>query len=239
MTAPEWTQKFDLRKDVAFMIHRKAVFMASLLLVFCLVFSGCSSSEPDSSSSNVKLEGAITPGTWQDNTFINGWSNLKVTLPEGYTARSEAEMGVLFEAGTNVTVNNGSTTKDQLDFDKLSTFYDFFVTFPDDNTNLTLSYQSLISENNKDTTESQYFNTIRQQLEADEDLNFTVKKEYDVMIAGEKFFAGHTSINDGAVYQDYFLRKVDGAMICLLASYTKDSAESMQNFLNSSITSVQ
>lgn len=217
------------------MIQRKRTCILSLLLAICLIFSGCATSGSDNSSaaSEAKMEGTITPGTWQDNTFTNTWSNLKVTLPEGCTARTEAEMGVLFEASTNVKVNDGSTTRDQLDFDKLSTFYDFFITFPEDNTNVTLNYQNLISENSRDTTESQYFNTIRQQLEADEDLNFTVKKEYDVMIAGEKFFAGHTSVNDGAVYQDYFLRKVDGAMICLLASYTADSAQSMQDFLNS------
>ncbi len=217
------------------MIHRRAMPLLSLLAALCLLLSGCGSSDAGSSSSPSSggSEGAITPGVWDGSTFSNGWSDLKVTLPDGWTAKTGEEMSTLFEADANIVVNDGAAAKDQLDFANLYTYYDFFVVYPASNTSLALTYHNLLSESNRDMTEAQYFSMIRNQLESDESSTTKVEKEYDVMIAGQKFFAGHTSVNDGAFYLDYFLRKTDGAMICLLASYTKDSAQSMQDFLNS------
>lgn len=218
------------------MIHRKAVCLSSLLLALCLLFSGCGSSSGGSSSSassGASGQGTITPGTWDGTTFVNTWSGMKLTLPETFMARGDMDMSSLFETDASVKVNNGKITKDDLNFGELSTFYDFFLTSAMENTHLILRYQNLANESGGDITVEQYFSTIRQQLEANEEIHFAFQKEYDVMIAGQKFYAARTTINDGAVYQEYFLRKVDGAIICLLASYTKDSAQDMQNLLNS------
>ncbi|MDR1589148.1 MAG: hypothetical protein LBS51_03035 [Oscillospiraceae bacterium] len=171
-------------------------------------------------------KGSIHAGAWSEDgrTFTNGWSNVKLTLPDGYRALSPGEIEEMVGAGEEIVVNDGN--KAAYDLAKTRTAYDFIIATDAGMPNIMLMYENIdISPLTKNLDESGYFNMLSEQLKLMDTLSYEELGTETRTVAGENFVVGMVSLAGGAAFQDYYIRKLDGAMIIFSATYTEDTRD--------------
>jgi hypothetical protein len=118
--------------------------------------------------------------------------------------------------------------------------YDFVVQ-PSDGTgfpNMALVYENMgLSVATNSIDENWYLDQLLAQFKAAESQGSEVERT-TATVAGAEWTCGKYSINDGAVFQDYYLNKVDGVMYELIVTYSQDTADAAATLL-SAITAIE
>jgi hypothetical protein len=175
-------------------------------LTIALAFSIASCNAVKEGAENVS-EGNIQQGIWDaaGKTFTNEWSNIKFTLPEGYTAASAEEIEQNY--ATDLI------------------YYDFVVYPAEENGTIMVSlfYENIAMDSQKKNLNEQgYINHLSDSLKGSEN-EFTLVEITPIEIAGESWTFGKFSINNGEGYQNFYLHIVNGIANVVLITYTVDS----------------
>ncbi|MDR0917996.1 MAG: hypothetical protein LBM93_01900 [Oscillospiraceae bacterium] len=212
------------------------------LVLLLLATTACSGTKETGSQTAAK--GDIQTGTWSEDgtVFTNEWSGIKFTLPDGYVAASEEELAEMSGASQE-TVAEGSNDL-AASVDMARTAYDFVVQ-PSDGTGL--PYMMLVYEDRglsvamNSIDENGYIDdVILTELKAAEaqGMVFSEIERTTATVAGAKWTCGKYSINDGAGFQEYYLRKVGSVMYGLSITYYQDTADAAATLL-SAITAIE
>ncbi|MDR0862256.1 MAG: hypothetical protein LBN30_05745 [Oscillospiraceae bacterium] len=171
------------------------------------------------------MQGNIQTGTWADDgkTFTNEWANLKLVLPEGYTRLSSEEIAQSVGAGDDVVIGSG-VDKTALDVAKMRTAYDLMVIKGDGLPNAILMYENIaLTPAFKGLDEKGYYNALAEQMAGIADFAFEDLGVSTKTFAGETYTVGKGSMLGGLMFQEYYLRKLDGVIIALCVTYSEDT----------------
>jgi|GEM_PF-6784709 len=204
---------------------KKSLSALALLTCLILALTACSLSSV--------MKGNIKGGTWEGDTFTNTWSDLKFTLPEGYACLSAAEMSETFAAGQEIMVNEGVTSDAQYNFASMKTLYDCLVTTSDGASNLIICYENLLLGSQKTLTAEGYYNILKGQLETVSEMGYTFATPTEATVAGQTYFVGHVTGLEGALFQDFYIRKHDNAMVVLIVSSIEETRADTISFVES------
>lgn len=184
------------------------------------------------SLSACSLKGAIKQGVWEGSTFTNEWSDIKLTLPENYTSLTPDEMSQALSASEEISVNNGAN-KTEIDLSNLKTLYEFMIYDDEGVSSLILTYENLaLTPLTSGLDEEAYYVELKKTLDVS-GMEYAEVEKNTVKVAGADYLRIHCSVNGGVMFQDYFLRKHDGAMIAFILSYIPESEAKMNDFINS------
>lgn len=175
---------------------------------------------------------AIKAGKWEEDVFTNNWSGIKVTLPDGYTSLSKVEMEQLFAQGEEIIVNDPGLSDIEIDKIKTKVLYEFMIKFPDQKTNISLSYENM-SYAGKIISEKMYLDKLKEEFSKITQMKYTFLNSGKEEIAGKNYTAANFSLNSGAAFQTIYLRKIDDVMILIIATYFEDSQDQVKDFIKS------
>jgi hypothetical protein len=179
-------------------------------------------------------KGKIQLGSWSEDggTFTNEWSNIKFTLPEGWSAMTEDELNQLLAAGADILVNDGAVSQAELDLSGLKTAYDFGVYTGLGMPNVMLTYENLsltLGAGNLD--EQGYYDVLKEQILAVDSLGLVETGVYDKTIGDEKYLVGSFEALDGLYVQDYYIRKDGGVIIAFIVTYNTETRPQADVFM--------
>lgn len=195
------------------------LIVAALLLTSCGLFSGVA-------------KGSIKAGKWDESIFSNEWSNVKLTLPSGYKSLTPQEMKDALKAGEEVVFNDNNQVA--VDLASMRTLYDFMIIAADQVSNIFLCYENVKMIPGADKMDAEgYNNALKEQLQNVTQISYTFLPSGTATVAGESYFVGKSSINNGNLYQDYYIRKLDDAFIVFMVTYTDSSKPEIDRFLQS------
>lgn len=173
-----------------------------------------------------KKSGEMTVGSWEGKTFTNTWLNLSIQFPEESTILSEKELQTLVGFSQDILINSGNYNKEQINAGKYMTVYDFMVRLPDQISNIQLIYEN--TENPKSgpgTSSEEYLDMVKEQLSKLKDYDYEFG-DYEILdLGGQAFVKMPATLLDGTRYQDYYSMSKGDYVATLLASYTSESAE--------------
>ena len=209
----------------------------ALLLVLCLLltipFTACSAS-PESLEQDAK--GDIQMGVWsEDNTvFVNKWSGIKFALPDNWRALTAEEMSATIGAGEEMLINDGRTTRKNLDMSKTQTVFDFSIMSAHGLPNVAASYVNLaLTSDMEFMDEKGYYDVIKRNLLSLSSVDFAEIGTTSKTVASEVYLIGAFSANQGTSFQDYYLRKTDNVMITFVVTYTDETKAEADAFIAS------
>ena len=165
----------------------------------------------------------IQTGTWSNDgqVFTNEWANLRVTLPEGYRSLSPEEIQKVVGFGEEIIINTSGLNKQSYDLSKKRTVYDFIITSETGLPSFMLLYENIeIQSILSNLDEKGYLDEVKKNLEKIEIVKYTSIGTSTKKLAGDDWLVGSFSVNDRKIYQDYYLKKVDKAMIAFVVTYT-------------------
>jgi hypothetical protein len=171
-------------------------------------------------------KGKIEKGAWnEDNTvFTNSWSNIKLTLPDGYYVATREEIDQMLGESQEIFEENDIMDESQYDAASLKTWQDFVVAGSETGVpQLQCTYENLaLSASTKQVTDEDYWNIAKEQFTAVESFGFNELESSTATIGGEEFFVGKGEFNNGTVKIDGYIRKQDDVVISLMMTYTSD-----------------
>jgi hypothetical protein len=179
-------------------------------------------------------KGGIQTGTWSadETVFTNEWSNIRFTVPEGYRAYSAEEVQAVVGAGADMLVNEGSMNQTQADISQMRSAYDFMVSNDISFPSVFLMYENLnIQTLLMGVSPEEYFDALVTQMMSVESFGYEEVSRSDATLAGESWFVGTVSASGGMLYQDYFIRKLDGAIAAVCLTYSEDTKDQRDLFV--------
>ena len=174
--------------------------------------------------------GAIQPGTWSaDRTvFTNEWAGIHFELTEDWYALTPEELQETLAIGGEIAFNDGGA---MMEMAQIRSFYDFSVIAGYGLPNVMLMYENLAFLGNL-LNEAAYFDIVKSGLE-EVGMGHTFLEPTEATIAGETYFVGRTVLEAFGMYQDYYIRMYDRVIIAFIVTYTADTADQAQAFMDS------
>ena len=181
-------------------------------------------------------QGGMQTGVWSEDgtVFINEWAGFKFTLPDGYHALTSKEMQSIIAAGIDIVFNGDDSS---VDMTLAKQAYDLCVVAPASLPNMIIVYENLNVVASIIVDSSAYWEVTKQgllDLDPSSGIAYSVISEGATYLMGDEWFGAEVSVNDGAGYQSYYIRKLDSAIISIITTYsdaTRSEADSLINAL--------
>ncbi len=213
-----------------------AAFLALALLV--LVLSSCTfdgsgtqqspssqdsqeSLDQESSSSESEAQEPAEEdikGEWKGDVYTNRYLNLSFALPEGWTAASDEEMLEMMDLGSELMDNEAGLVSELL---KVKVIYNMMAADNTTGNNIIVSMENLaLTVGGTSIDEEAYAEAVAAQLQAVDNLHYTIGERSQVEIAGETFLKAPVTMEaDGVTLQQaYYLRRVGKYMAILMVT---------------------
>ena len=208
---------------------RKAMKLTAVLLVSVIILTSCAGL------------GKLQPGSWDGDTFTNEWSNIKLTLPEGFRKLSGDEIKEIMNAGNDAMVNDGTMSQSEIDLSQLTYIYDLVIMDTEDEISMVgLMYQKALGVS---SAEKYLDSTIDELVTNFSAMGLTAKKlsPSNITIAGGNYYKLGLSMeipidlegNVMSYYQEYAAFKQGDMFIALIIAYTSDTKGEIYDFLSS------
>lgn len=203
------------------MKSQKMLALAAVLLLCCTALTGCFGEKAPEFE-----KGVLTQTSWE-----SAYLNMKFTIPsDDYVMSTEEEMIASMETGGEVIKQD--TGKDVINWAKLSTVHEMRATNVKDATILQVMSEKLMMKN---LTEEQYAESMKTQLKAVTQIQYTVDEETEtVTVVGREYMLlrVYANLPNGKYMQEYYMHKLDGRMLVLILSYFEPAKEEAMNLLN-------
>ncbi len=177
-------------------------------------------------------EASMKAGKWKDDTFINEWSNIKFDLQQGGIKLGENDIKRMINAGSDVLINDSKITEKDLKDSESKTLYDTWFYLYDMMSNVSIVYENM-QLSGRSYSEKDYVEQLKINFTSMTSLKYEDMGESEETIAGQKYLVSKFSVNDGAMYQKIYLRKIGNVMMLITASYLSDKESIVNDFIGS------
>lgn len=156
-------------------------------------------------------------GKVTDTTFESEWIGFRYELPDGFTMSDEDDMDAVLEAGGSMLYEDQADNI--VDYAKLVMVYEMMAQDRYGNV-ITLFVEKTSFD--IDT----YVSAIKMQMGNVDAMDITMDDGETVEVGGVEFEKYSLTLGYGGmeIKEDYYLKKKDGRMICMLTGYSSDEA---------------
>lgn len=184
----------------------------------------------DSVIDNSDARGSIQTGDWDGDVFTNEWVNISFNLPEGWTALTSEQLQTQMQAGMGAFEDEGTAAVQEAAMAR--TVYDFSVMGTLGIPNIIATYENVsFSPLTANLTANDYYETAKLQFKGA--MGIALGDAEEIEIAGETYIMCSADVAAGAMFQSYYFRKLDGAMITFIATYAADGEAEIADFFAS------
>lgn len=162
-------------------------------------------------------DGGYVRGEIEGKTYESEWIGLRYELPEGFTMSDEDEMDAILQAGGEIMYED--KVDDIVDYAKMVMVYEMMAKDRYGDV-ITLFVEK--TQFDIDT----YVGAIRMQMGNVDTMDITMDDGETVEVGGVEFekFSLTLGYEGMEVKEDYYLKKKDDRMICMLIGYSDDEA---------------
>lgn len=180
---------------------KKKILML-LLVVFCVVMTACSGA-------------AYTPGTFTDAGYETEFLGFRFNTPDGFSLATHEELDQLMGVSMDSLSESGDITEAQAKYAQLTSIYEMMVTDSMGVTNANIILEKSVIPINT------YIEVLKEQLQTISAMNVTFTGEEEVQLAGATYtkVSADVESNGISMYQEYYIRKVEGYIMCLTLTW--------------------
>lgn len=173
---------------------------------------GAGGAGTEEASDDGYVKGKVT-----DTAFESEWIGLRYDLPEGFTMSDEDDIDAVLEAGGSMLYED--QVDNIVDYAKLIMVYEMMAQD---------SYGNVITLFVEKTSLDidTYVAAIKMQMARVDQIDISMDEGETVEVGGVEFEKYSLTLAYGGmeVNEDYYLKKKDGRMICMLTGYSSDEA---------------
>lgn len=176
--------------------------------------------------------GDFQTGTWEGLTFTNQWLGLTITFPEGSNMFSGEDMRKLVGESDEILVNTGDYEEIQDMVSEASNIYDFMVTMPDGKSSVQMAYMNAEKvAPGQEISGADCLEEMAGELSAIKDMGYEISG-IEKRNLGEQTFDGFSaSLMEGALYQEYYARRIGDFVAVMTITYTAEEKEAVEDML--------
>lgn len=180
----------------------KKRFCAVLLAVLCVFMTACGGA-------------TYTPGTFTDAGYETEFLGFRFNTPDGYALATTEELGQLMGISMDSLTESGDVTEAQAKYAELTSIYELMVTDSMGITNANIVLEKSVIPLNT------YVEVLKEQLQGISTMSVTFTGEEEVELAGATYTKLSADVESSGVsmYQEYYLRKVEGYIMCLTLTW--------------------
>jgi hypothetical protein len=188
--------------------------------------------DDETPADNSEARGAIQSGAWNGDVFTNEWVNISFTLPDGWRALTEDEIRAQMELGLSAAGGDASQALQEAAMAR--TANDFVIAGALGVPSITATYENIsYSPLTANLNADEYFEAMKLQLSG---MGFDFGDTSEVQIAGETYYLCEASlaVMEGVnMYQRFYLRKLDGAIVMFAATFMSENLAEVDDFFAS------
>lgn len=173
-------------------------------------------------------------GTWNGHTFISNLLNLQFKFPEDISIMSKFQIEQMLGGRIENTLFNDGNKAVQENLENYESGYDFCVLLPDETSNIQLLWENIaLTAPGREISIEQYMEVVKNRYLAilNQQIEY-IKKEENVNLGGQSFLKLSISLKDIG-YQDFYVIEKGNFIGVIIATYTPQSTETVQEILNS------
>ncbi len=180
----------------------KKRFFAVLLAVLCVFMTACGGA-------------AYTPGTFTDAGYETEFLGFRFNTPEGFALATAEELDQLMGVSMDSLSESGEITEAQAKYAELTSIYELMVTDSMGITNANIVLEKTAIPLNT------YIEVLKEQLQDMSMMSVTFTGEEEVQLAGATYTKISADVESSGIvmYQDYYLRKVEGYIMCMTLTW--------------------
>ena len=158
---------------------------------------------------------AYTPGTFTETGYETEFLGFRFTTPDGFVLATSEELTQLMGMTMDAMSESGDINEVQKKYAELTSIYELMVT---DATGV--ANANIILEKTNVPLNS-YVEILKGQFEEMAAMNITMTGEEEVDFAGATYTKLSADVEASGIkmYQDYYLRKVNGYMMCMTITW--------------------
>lgn len=208
----------------------KTLLVLAILCVLTITLVGCGNDEGENkqNAANKENEGTtvgISRGEWQDNKYVNDFAGIKFNLPEGWEKYSDEQIAQMMNIGIE------ALNEDQQKLAELAQqngVYGMVVNNPATGANVMVLIEKPILK----VTPQNYLESLKQQLELVEVMNYEIGDVYTKKIGSTEYYGidAEASISGIPMGQNYFSKAVGDYIVSILVTTTGDGQ--LQEIIN-------
>lgn len=170
------------------------------------------------------------PGEIGATVYTNEFANLKVTLPEDWTFSSEEDIMALMNLGEEMLSDD---EKYAAELGKQATIYSMMAQSADSMSNVILMFENLAKTGGLLYDEKDYADVLSSQLEALEEMNYTIGEATEKTVAGIDFLSVSAEIESSGIIteQCYLIKKLSNYMMCISITTVPEYSVSIEDIL--------
>jgi len=196
---------------------KKVLSITVVLMLVAALLGGCGGSE----------QKELTRGVWEDDTYVSEYANLKVSLPEGWTAATDEELAEIMGVAADILTEQGTEITQEL-LEK-TTIYDMMAQNLSTGANILVMYENMnLTAGGSKMDLEEYVEALKTQM-AEVDIYKSV--EYgdlrEEKIGEDTYQVMEANVLDYEFSQYYYLRKIDKYMlvVCISQQSSEDVSE--------------
>lgn len=202
----------------------KKVLKASLVvLILCtlvLTLAGCGDTSKNGGN-NVNF----SRGEWVDNQYQNDFAKIKFNLPEGWEKATDEQIAQVM--GTGEELLNADQQK-WAELAEKTSVYGMTASDPSTGASVMVTLEKPVLK----VTPERYIESVKQQLEALDSMQYSVGDPYTKEIASESYTAADAElVGYNGMKQHYYVKAVGDYIVGIIVTTTEDSQ--LDTILNS------
>lgn len=180
----------------------KKRILALMIAVMAVFMTACGGTE-------------YTPGTFTETGYETKFLGFRFTTPEGFVLSSAEELSQLMGITMDTLNESGDITEVQKKYAELTSIYELMVSDSIGGANINIVLEKTSVPLNS------YIEIVKEQLTEVSVMTVNINSEEEVEFAGETYtkLAADVEANGVAMYQDYYIRKVNGYVMMMTVTW--------------------
>lgn len=230
----------------------KKVLICSLAVILLLTFlSGCfpdlnrednaGSPAPSAESNTPETSASVSPtgsdnagettpsgqagmerGVWNGKTYESAFFDIKFTMPEGWSASTDAEIAELIGTVSEILTDEQTW---MLEAAKRTTIYDMYAKDPQTGSSVLVLYEKLApASDGTEATEEELLDQVKQQLSSVEGKKYTFEDTTNTEINGKTYLSVKCYEENSDITHFYYIRRQSEYMVGIVLSLFDDTS---------------
>jgi len=192
----------------------KIPIIALIPVLIGIVLLCVSCSKKDDKSNQASNKATISIGEWNGNKYSNKLIKAKINLPDGWEKYSDKELADLM-----------NLKEEELGKDNINNIIEKQPVYVMNARDLYTGATIMIMIEKENVTEEYYLESLKEQLEQEQTIDYKVSEIEKMIIAGEEYKTLNSEMTEYGIYQSYYINKKDDYIINIMTTTMKKNQQ--------------